>query len=359
MSTHRTAIPFLVALGAACGQYQSPDLEHGAVAGRIPGATDGAYAYVLGSPEIFARAQPDGSFSLDNVPAGQPRIVLFDGTAGAELMQVEVSGARRSQLAPERPLRPAGAVLVAGSPLRGVSSKGLKFSIEGTPLRDVSGESGAARIFPLPAGAFDVLAVQPGFRDKRLRVEVTGGTSGALEVELDVDEDDDDDAKGCHSCGCEGGLACADDGRCYPCATDSDCGPGGTCTAGRLCSYAPGDGHLCEACTVASDCLGAATCVNPSGGTLTGYCSQTCTTSSACPSGFDCLGGACVAPLGCRTWSASYGGTCASDASCEAALHDGRCLGKSSEAPGYCSAKTQAGCPAGFTPDSESGYCRR
>jgi hypothetical protein len=359
MSSHRKAIPVLLALGAACGQYQSPDLEHGAVTGRIPGAAAGAYAYVLGSPEIFANAEPDGSFNLDNVPAGQPKIVLYDGSAGAEMMQVEVSGAKRSRLEPEKPLQAAGAILVAASPLRGVSPKGLKFTIEGTPLRDVSGESGAARIFPLPAGSFGVIAAQPGFREKRLRYEVSGGASGALEVELEVDDDDDDGAKGCRSCGCEDGLYCADDGRCYACATDADCGPGGTCTASRLCSYPPGDGHLCEACSVASDCVGAGSaCVNPSGGTLTGYCSQTCTTSSTCPSGFDCLGGACVAPLGCRAWSVSYGSTCADDVNCEAALHDGKCLERSSSTAGFCGAKIQAGCPSGYSADP-SGYCIR
>jgi hypothetical protein len=91
---------------------------------------------------------------------------------------------------------------------------------------------------------------------------------------------------------------------------------------------------------------------------LTGYCSQTCSTSDACPSGFDCSSGKCVAQLGCRSWSISYGGTCADDLNCEAALHDGRCIDRTSSSAGYCSAKVQAGCPAGFLPDA-SGYCRR
>ena len=74
----RLAVPLLLTVGLACGRLDTPDLAHGAVTGQISGALTGAYAYVLGLPDIYAPVAADGSFRLDQVPAGEPRIVMFD-----------------------------------------------------------------------------------------------------------------------------------------------------------------------------------------------------------------------------------------------------------------------------------------
>lgn len=357
------ALPLALALGFACGGLDTPDLQHGAVTGRIPGARAGAYAYVLGAPDVLAQAAQDGSFRLDQVPAGQPRIVLFDGSSGAESLSVQVDGASVSHLDPGRPLRPAGTILVAASPLSGALPTGLAFTVDGTPLRQVSGASGVAQLFPIPAGSFAVLATQPGFQDRRVDVRVEEGGSGSLELDLDVASEDQ--RRGCLSCGCEHGLACnPGDGRCYQCVTSADCGANGTCTPAHTCSYPQGTGQLCQACTGASDCQGGAgaACVNPTGAALAGYCSRTCSGSDACPSGFDCRDGACTASLSCLASTFSYGATCTEDRNCQAALKDGRCFpsDREKDTPGYCAAKVQAGCPAGFVPDPRgSGYCAR
>ena len=68
MRDRRILLTTLVVLGAACGRLDSPDVQHGAVAGRIPNATTGAYAYVLGAPEPLAHAAPDGSFTIAPAP---------------------------------------------------------------------------------------------------------------------------------------------------------------------------------------------------------------------------------------------------------------------------------------------------
>ena len=354
------AAPLLLVLGLACGGLDTPDLQHGAVTGRIPGARAGAYAYVLGSPEVLVQAAQDGTFRLDQVPAGQPNIVLFDGSAGAESLAVRVDGASVSHLDPGRPLKPAATLLVAASPLSGALPTGLAFTVDGTPLRQVSGESGVAALFPLPAGTFAVLATQPGFQEKRVDVEVGEGGSGSLELDLDVATGDQ--RRGCLSCGCDHGLACNPvDGRCYQCVTNSDCGANGTCTASHTCSYPQGTGQLCQACTAASDCQGAgAACVNPTGAALAGYCSRSCSGSESCPSGFDCRDNVCTAALSCLTSTVTYGATCTEDRNCQAALKDGKCLpaDREHDTAGYCAARVQAGCPAGFAPDpGGTGYC--
>ncbi len=358
----RRAVPILLTVGLACGRLDTPDLAHGAVTGRISGALTGAYAYVLGSPGVYATAAADGTFRLDQVPAGQPRIVMFDGVAGAESVPVQVEGASVSHVELGRPLRAAGAVLVAASPLSGSLPAGLTFTVDGTPLRGVSGEAGSARLFPLPAGTFSISAVQPGFLAKRVDVDVAEGASAALELDLEVDAGDD--RRGCVSCGCEHGLACDPaDGRCYQCVTNADCGANGTCTAAHVCGYPPGSGQTCEACTSAADCqVQGAKCVNPTGGHFTGYCSQACSGTQTCPSGYDCQDSVCAVLVSCLEVTVTYGGTCTEDHNCQAALKDGKCfpLDRPDGVAGYCSAKVQAGCPAGFGADpGGSGYCAK
>src|SRR5512142_151729 len=123
-------------LAIGCGQLQSPDLQHGAVTGRIPNASAGAYAYVLGAPELIAPASSDGTFRLD-------------GATGAEGLPVHVDGASISRLEPARPLRAAATLMAGMSPLGGTRPVGLAFSVGGTPLRNVAATTGAAVLFPL------------------------------------------------------------------------------------------------------------------------------------------------------------------------------------------------------------------
>ena len=147
MRRHRLLVALAALVVASCGQLQNPDVQHGAVTGRIPNAATGAYAYVLGSPALLAAPGTDGSFRIDGVPVGASTIVLFDGSAGAEGVPVTVSGASISHVDPGRALRAAAAVTAGISPLGGVRPVGLAFSVEGTPLQQRMAESGAVRLF--------------------------------------------------------------------------------------------------------------------------------------------------------------------------------------------------------------------
>jgi hypothetical protein len=287
---------------------------------------------------------------------------MFNGDAGAESVPVQVDGASVSHVELGRPLKVAGAVLVAANPLSGSLPAGLTFTADGTRLRQVSGEGGSARLFPLPAGTFSISAAQPGFLARRVDVDVAEGADAPLELGLEVNIEDEH--RGCVSCGCEHGLACDPaDGQCYQCVTNADCGQDGTCTAAHACGHPPGTGQLCEACTSASDCQGqGAVCVNPANGTFTGYCTRACSGTQSCPSGYDCQDNVCTVEVSCFELTATYGGTCTGDHNCQAALKDGRCfpIDRHDGIAGYCSAKVQASCPAGFGADpGGSGYCAR
>ncbi len=244
MTHFRQAAAILAALVLGCGALQTPDLQHGVVTGQIQlsGTTQQQpYVYVLGSPDAYAEVKSDGTFRLDRVPVGQPQIVLFDGNAGCESVQVQVQGETESQMASlGRPLKRAGAILASANPASGVSTAQLTFTVQGAyRLQGVPGPAGA-RLWPLPAGSFTLQANLPGYRDSSAVVAVTESTDTPQVISLDIDSGSEH--PGCNgSGGCENGLTCASEGECVECTSNSDCKalPNGFCANGR-CGY-PGE----------------------------------------------------------------------------------------------------------------------
>ncbi len=341
-----------------CGGLESPDVATGSVGGRIAGGAGGAYAYVFGRPDLFAAATADGSFRLDRVPAGEQALVLFDGSAGAKLERVRVRSADLVDLGTAGPLPPASRVVAAASPLSGALPTNLRFSVDDTVLSDAPVSPTAAQLFPLPAGRFVLRGRQPGYREGVALVDVPAGATVPVELALEVE--DGDENRGCLSAGCEPWLRCdAADGRCYPCVAGSDCASG-VCTPDHLCAPAGGGGTgvTCDSCTLGgADCQGLCWDRNDHGDPVPPYCTVACPGGSAaeCPAGFECDGSSsvCVPELSCVSYAATFGAPCLKDDTCKAALHDGSCR---PSAPGVCSARAQAGCPAGWTVDGD-GYC--
>ncbi len=355
MIRFRQAAPLLAALALGCGALETPDLSHGALTGRIPNAQAGAYAYVLGSPEVYALAEADGSFRLDAVPAGQPLIVLFDGNGSAGLYGIQVVGGNIAQL-DVYGLPAASAILAAVNPAAGVSTALLTFTVDGTRLHNVPGTAGA-RLWPLPPGSFTLRASLPGFHDALVSVNnLPEATDWPEVVSLDIDSESQ--SPGCIACGgCQSGLLCATDGKCVECNGNTDCNGGtGVCYEHR-CMY-PNAGTWCQACNPANgntDCASGRSCltVNASGGVVSGYCSYDCGTD--CPAGYKCTslssGGQACEPLeSCTAIEAAFGSSCSTDDPCKSALEKGRCYKPPAES-GYCTAECTlaGGCPQSWT----------
>jgi hypothetical protein len=379
-------------LAAGCGSVENPDLGTGTVTGRISGASPGAYAYVLGAPSVHAPIASDGSFRLDRVPAGERKIVLFDGSAGAGAVDVEVEGASIANLPDPGSLPPACAILVAAG-LGGAKPTGLSFSVDGALLRAADGTlvtsvpGPAAALFPLPAGDWTLRAGQPGYRESATAIyKLTGGASWPVDVTLDVESASD--RRGCVSSGCEPSLACeAGDGYCYECVSDGDCTSvaGSHCTD-HVCVRPPPAGGLamCQACSLVADCGAgpggeAPACVVAAGAAV-GYCSYDCSTAPAgYPSGYRCdnvppgvpgnPSKAWIAPASCLALYTTYGASCATDDACKVALDGGKCWplsGTPRSTAGACSGRctANADCPAwlvavGWTCDTAgTHYCR-
>jgi hypothetical protein len=327
------------AVAAGCGGLAAPDLATGEVAGTVSGATGNARAYVLGAPQIQA-AIHDGSFRLQGVPVGTARVVIFDGDARAELVAVEVKPAARSHVARDATAMPlAGRVVPVARPAGGASGTGARFTVEGTELSDVPAGA-AGELFPLPPGQFSVQVALRGFKTSARSVTV--GEAASIALELDLDLDDTAPLRGCLGAGCWPGLACnADDGRCYECARDADCGGTGICSPDHLCSNrAPG-------------------------------CGQPCDAASPCRSGLTCTGGFCLSLSGCVTWMQSFGSVCLVDdnglvPTCSASIAQGQCwvppgaTGVAAEV-GYCTAPCAKGddCPTSYDCDATTHLCLR
>jgi hypothetical protein len=367
------------ALGAAalpaCGELHVPDLSTGEIAGRLTGAQPGAYAYVLGAPDRLATVGPDGSFAIARAPAGPQQVVLFDGATRAVLTAaVEVRGGDRTRL-PERAadtLPLAGRIVAAARTAGGALPTGVRFTVEGTILRDVPASGSGALLGPLPAGDWRVTAALPGFRPLPLSVAVAAGLASGAEVELDVDERES--PRGCQATTCPNGLHCDPaDGRCKACVTSAHCGPddacdplSSTCVEGTLA-----DGALCESssgpgfCAAPSSPPGARVAWVPTPGTaVPGYCSVTCAVRADCPAGWDCLAGACQVVRSCLATASAFGSPCTRTTTCLADLAGGRCLRADDDSPGFCTApcSDRAPCPAGLAclpggPGAD--YCQR
>lgn len=373
MRRRAAALPLLL-LAAACGELSSPDLGHGEVVGRLSGASPGAYVYPLGAPERKVAVEDDGRFRLEELPAGDARLVIFDGGLRAEVVPVRVAGAGRTVLeraAADLPL--AGRVAVAVVPDGGVATVGARWRLRGTDQAGVAQASGGALLFPLPAGAYELDTEMDGFQASTAGVAVVSGATGEVEVRLRIAPDG---VLGCAAVGeaCRNGLHCDPaDGRCYACRVgQDDCGAGATCDPeSRFCTPAPGAAvaPVCSACADDAACGGAAAGAycERAAGAATGYCSR----RGGCPAGFrlddsDPLLPRCLAILGCHTYFEEFGEQCLSDATCDErdGIAGGFCLGASLDDghPGYCTAPCAADADCllpGFTCHPTDRVCVR
>jgi hypothetical protein len=384
MSSRNPSAPGIAALSAAlllaaCGGLNSPDLATGQVSGRLAGAQPGAFAYALGAPQTKVEIAADGSYTINGVPVtatGTAPIVLFDGATKADIVAAPVKGASKTRAddTDASALALARKVTVTAACSGSVSPDNVTYEVEGVALRDdPKGSSGT--LFPLPPGKFKVRAHAKGMLDAEKDVDVSNGDDSA-DLQMQV-EDSDTSQRGCLSNGCSvGDLKCDNDGRCYPCTSDSQCSAGYKCSNHQCQSDNPDLAGVClhVGCTSDGVCAfgpaGASQpgmCIASAGSTI---CSHGCTTDLDCPSGLSCaadsLSGrfACqpLATQSCSSFLKVFGTICDSqnkDFVC-AGLADAKCLGAGhSGASGYCTSRctTQADCPATWTCDTTALVC--
>jgi hypothetical protein len=337
---------------AGCGELLNPDLDSGALRGRLLSASASAYVYPLGSPDIVARPAADGWYALENVPTETSHVVVVDGSAGswrAALLSVVVEGAGL-RVVPEvdaSTLPAAGRVGAVARLGGGCDSTATRFTAVGTDRRDVAPAlaGGAAILEPLPAGTFRLEATTPGFAMmQQLEVTVSSGATVSVDVPFEVDGEAAEPGCTAFGAACRLPLVCdGSDGVCHECLSDDDCASSSTgetvCQEHACHAPAATLRELCDSCTADSDCAAGACAANGS------FCTRACAVNADCPAGFACVSegarSVCQAPRGCDEAKEAFGAECL-DASCTDHLAGCVCLGAQPAleppVPGYCTA---------------------
>ncbi|HSN13756.1 MAG TPA: hypothetical protein VLT61_03935 [Anaeromyxobacteraceae bacterium] len=227
MGLLRAAVLAAAALLAACPELETPLAT---VAGRIVGASPGAYVYPLGRPDLKVAVAADGTYRLEGVPTSIEAFILFDGApfsvGRAERVDLELEGGEVNRIADrfgsgatiDEALRMplAASVLATVSVDGGATVERPSFTVAGTEHEDRAPPSGnQLTIYPVPAGTWDVGASLAGFSPSHVEIQAYAGLTADAALSLEIDLDGP--GPGCAALpGCDGGLTCdATDGRCY------------------------------------------------------------------------------------------------------------------------------------------------
>jgi hypothetical protein len=165
---------------SACGGLDTPDLTVGDVTGQLDGAVAPASdvadwnVHVVGKPEVFAKVDSNGRFTLTDVPAGPVKLVVFDGKQNgrAEVVVVEVKGAERNAFRRDSKDMPkAGRIRAAARCLDGRDNDGTEIEVEDgatsqrTRIRRAkatSSEDEIVELYPVPKGTWKLTAKYQG-----------------------------------------------------------------------------------------------------------------------------------------------------------------------------------------------------
>jgi hypothetical protein len=344
----------LVLVMSACGGFDNTPFRTGTIRGRLTEADPSvALVSLVGNPGIRDTVAADGSFVLEDVPAGPVELFIVASADKAVRLPVQVPGGGSARLEDVVPHEASFLALRVKAPTHQRVSGG-QVSVTGTPFQDLRlDEDGCLRLGPLPDGCYALEFSVPGYPVKR--ADACVNQSGLKELKVQLPEPDDDIVNpGCAVTGCERGSHCVPDGRCVECSEDDECDPGFSCRTERC----EGPGALCARCEGDWQCRPGARCEDlPWGGMA---CVARCDGRTPCPQGFTCQGARCLPLLTQLASCFAYrqvGTPCDSDERCRArGILQGVCV--EAACTFRCTADTE--CPEGFacTGSSTDSFCR-
>jgi hypothetical protein len=313
------AMAVLAAVGTvSCGGLDNAPFRAGTVHGQLSESDPSvAYVSVIGAPDVRSGMEPDGSFTLEQVPAGATELFIIAAANRALRQPLVVQGGQSISVGLLVPIEASFLSVRVRAPdhQRVVSGQ---VSVAGTPVRDQPlDDSGRLKIGPLPDGCYTLSISVPGFPDLDSETCVSAGEEKEVKVTLPTP------ASGCSETGCSDDFLCTQAGRCVECLEDSHCGPGLSCNNSR-CEGGP----LCTPCDGDWKCRAGATCQElPEGGK---GCVAGCATSGKCKDGFTCTNSRCLPDAsqysGCGAYR-SVGAPCTGDELCTGlGLANGVCL---------------------------------
>lgn len=219
----------LALVASACGGFDNTPFRTGTVRGHLTEAdTSVALVSLVGNPDVRGPVAEDGTFVLEQVPAGPVELFIVASADKAVRLQVVVPGGGSARLHDVVP-RAAGFLELRVKAPERQRVGGGQVSVTGTPFQRLRlEEDGSLRVGPLPEGCYTLEASVVGFPVKKAEACVRESESKEVKIQLPR-PDDDFVNRGCAITGCEHGSHCASDGRCVECLSDNQCAPGLSC----------------------------------------------------------------------------------------------------------------------------------
>lgn len=343
--TQHIAMGFLLTLGSlGCGELENAPFRIGTVHGQLTESDPAtALVSVMGSPELRGTVEPDGSFVLMQVPAGEAELFIIASASKTLRVPLIVQGGQSVSLGLLTP-KEASFLSVRVRPPSHQPVEQAQVSLVGTPLEPLPvDEDGRLSVGPLPDGCYTLNVSLPGFPDVRSDTCVSAGEKKEVKVNLPAP------SSGCMETGCSDDFLCMPDGQCVECTEDSHCGPGFSCRSSRC----EGEGAACASCEGDWQCKSDSSCQELPDGAMA--CAEACRDSNDCEDGFLCQAGRCLPNpalyTGCRAYS-QVGASCNGDAQCRSqGLVNGLCL------EGTCTVRCASGseCPLSFSCEDATG----
>lgn len=335
----------LLALGSAgCGELENAPFRIGTVHGQLTESEPAvALVAVMGAPELRGAVARDGTFTLEQVPAGDAELFIIASASKALRVPLVVQGGQSISLGKLTP-REASFLSVRVKAPSHQPVEGARVSLVGTPVEPVHPDKGGRlRMGPLPDGCYALSISLTGFPEVLSETCASAGESKEVKVNLPAP------TSACGETGCEEGFFCQPDGRCVECTEDAHCGPGLKCHDSRC----EGDGPACAPCKGDWQCHSNASCQELPEGVAA--CVEACSAPKDCDDGLTCQEGRCLPDparySGCQAYR-GVGAACASDAACQSlGLINGLCLG------GTCTVRcdTDGECPESFSCEEDTG----
>jgi hypothetical protein len=232
--TLHIVIAVLLAQGlGGCGGLVNEPFRVGTVHGQLTESDPRvALVSVLGAPDLRSDVAPDGTFTLERVPAGEAELFIVASASRAARVLLTVPSGQSLDLGEVIPKEASFLELGVIAPAHQQVDE-AQVTVAGTPLRQLPlDEKGDRLVGPMPDGCYTLEISLPGFPEVSSETCVSAGESKRVKVNLPA-PDSRNGERGCAVTGCTEGFLCMSDGRCVECIDDDQCAPGLTCRAFR------------------------------------------------------------------------------------------------------------------------------